>query len=155
MLEGFWAGERRNQEYDRRGTRARVLWILALVVLVVIVVEIVGQPVSRMLMDRRIEEMVHGQAVDQGLRDPRVLEIRHEGLGRFGHCDHTVHDNDEGLALVWWSGVTDDGDREVHLDTVSTEGRWPLATWQTRTSHRDVLERMPEYADPDAEIGLC
>lgn len=155
MLEGLWAGERRKQEYDRRDARARVLWILAFVVLVVIVVEIVGQPVSRMLMDRRIEEMVHDQAVDQGLRDPRVLEIRHEGLGRFGHCDHTIHDNDEGLALVWWSGVTDDGDREVRLDTVAAEGQGPFATWQMRASHGDVLESMPEYADPDAEIGLC
>lgn len=153
MLEGFWANERQSQEHDRKRARARAFWILALVVPVVLV--LVTQLGSRMLMDRRIEELIDAQAVVQGLSDPRVLEIRHEGLGWFGHCDHTVHDNDEGLALVWWSGVTDDGDREVHLDTVAAEGRWPLATWQMRASHRDVLESMPEYADPDAEIGLC
>lgn len=138
---------------DRNVARARSFWILALVVPVVVV--LVGQPVSRMLMDWRIEQLVDTQTDDQGLSDPRVLEIRHEGLGRFGHCDHEL-DNDEGLALVWWSGVNEDGDRSVRLDTVAAAGRWPvLSGWRTRESHLDVLQTNPEYADPNAEIGLC
>lgn len=153
MLEGFWANDRQNQEHDRKPGRARVFWLLALLVPVVLV--LVWQPVSRMLMDRSIEDLVEGQAVDQGLSAPRVLEIRHEGLGRFGHCDHEL-DNDEGLALVWWSGVNEDGDRSVRLDTVAADGRWPLFSgWRTRESHLDVLQTNPAYADPHAQVSGC